>query len=538
DLSIYRQDELAVLFQWGWITNSGPNDYIRFPQVNDNISQVESILGPAGTVAKITHLTVYDGLSDEYRSAPWDIDRSRDTVIIYGQRLDSVTSIKVLDHNTTTVNGEYKTLQTIDARRHIMSDQQIVLPPGTLSDETVSPLTNEYYRRIALVNPKGDSDSEFIYEISDGRPLVMSAQYDGTHLNTAKSLIIRGSGFKLSQGFVNQIWFFEGDEGNGSYNLEPNSGIGMFDINNATAYPTPLAILDINPLNTGFTSSTGVPVNHSEIVVTDTMIYIPPHLISDGNYTFGKFGDLGESLDGRMSRSEASPNPGIDNWSRKIRVAYNSNATGQPDMSVILSPPRAHVQRFWSIGVGGDRNSSSGYSRTLPTITEVFTTLEDPAVNPGEQNSTWTRNDPGDFLVIRGTGLDLAKGINFVDGRGNPIQTIDTAGLTGGPPDAPIIMANLRDLPGPPSISNQADAGLLLDGVEIRTYPPLGRDGYEIRIQPVLFGLGAANVNYWDSETGLDPPNNQIGSRRVVIETPFGTAIAPRRQEIEIWFQP
>ncbi|MDP7012137.1 MAG: hypothetical protein QF685_12245 [Verrucomicrobiota bacterium] len=513
--AVYRQQTVQQM-QWGWITNTGPNDYITFPQ-DDVLTEMEATLGPAGTVAKITHLRVFDGLNEVFRSEPFDIDRSRDTITIHGQRLDSVSSIKILDHNTTE-NGAYKTLQTIEARRYIMSDQQIVLPPGILDNTTVSPATDTYYRRIALTNSKGESKSEFIYEISDGRPEILSTQYDGQPLNTARSLIIQGSGFISEQGNINQIWFFH-DNNTTNYELEPNSGTGEF--------PVPVAILDIDPANTAYTSPSGVIVDYSEIVLTDSMIYLPQHILSDGNYTFGPngFGVLNQGLN--MARSEGNGTvPTIDWWVRHIRLAYNNDPAGQPNANVIMSPPRSPAQAYEALGVGGDRNSSiSRYSSTMPTITDVFT---EAAANEDE-NRTWNRGvfmGNTDVLVIRGIGLDMAEWIDFVDGEGNPIQTIDTMAatapaLTGWVP--PWALA-LRII-GPPT-------GVQATGVTIDNYPPLGRDGYEIRIQPALFGMVPNDL--WDSNIGLTPPNNQGGDRRVVIGTLFGTAVAPPRMRLMV----
>ena len=527
--AVHRQDNTQTLMQWGWITNSGPNDYISFPQA-DVLPELEATLGPAGTVAKITHLKVYDGFDEAYQPEPFDIDRTLDTITIHGQRLDSVTSIKILDHHTIE-NGAYKTLQTIEARRYIMSDQQIVLPPGILDNTTVSPSGGTYYRRIALVNSKGESNSELIYEISNGRPLVESTQYDSQPLNVAKSLIIQGSGFKLEQGSVNQIWFFDDDTTNRQ--TDPNSGTGEF--------PMPVAILDINSTNTAFASTSGVNVDYSEITVTDSMIYLPQYIISDGNYTYGNFGNLGGGPDRNMSRSEGnSTDDNYEPWIRHIRLAYNSDPVGQPNANVIMSPYRPWILRYKAIGIGGDRNSAnSRYSSTLPTITDVFTI---GAANTDE-NSTWSRNNATDALVIRGIGLDLAQWFDCVDGLGNPIQTLDTSAGALPPPNFGWVPAWAQGLRAPPlnwpnnvlsfeSVLVHGPAPLP-GGVTINNYPPLGRDGYEIRIDPVAYGMDGP-IHLWDSQLVTTPNNFQDGDRRLVIGTPFGTAIAPRQRRVRI----
>jgi len=484
-------------FQWGWITNTGPNDYIQFPKVD--ITQAEAITGPSGTLAKVTALTVYDGLNEAFRASPFDIDRSRDTITIYGQRLDTVTSIKVLDHNTT-VNGVYQTLQTIDTRRYIMSDQQIVLPPGILDNTTVSPTSDIFYRRIALVNSKGESPSELIYKVSDGQPIVTSTQRDGLPLNTTKSLIIQGSGFKLSSGNVNQIWFFS-DNNVSNFNLDPNSGTGVF--------PQPIAVLDINASNTAFVPPSGVSLSYSEIVVADSMIYLPPHLLSDGNYTFTTvgFGTMGQGA--TMARSEGNnTDVATDMFTRHIRLAFNPDANGLPNANVIMSLARASSQAFSHMAVGGDRNSSaSGNSPTLPTVTDVFTvaTIPGAPLSAADASRTWVRGNDLDVLTIRGTGLDLALSIEFVDGAGNSILSTDANGLP----------------PQPISLRDAVEPSVTAPGVTIVDFPALGSDGYEIRIAPVTFGMNGNPL--FDSAAGTNL--NQL--RVAVIRTPFGTTIAP-----------
>jgi len=493
-------------FQWGWITNTGPNDYIGFPKVD--ITQVEAITGPSGTVPEITHITVYDALNEGYRTPAWDMDRSRDTVTIYGQRLDSVTTINILD-SEKTADGVYPVLQKIDARRYIMSDQQIVLPPGTLGDDAVSLSGDISYRKVSLTNSQGESNAELIYEISDGRSIILNTQYDGLPLNTTKSLIIQGSGFKSIEGDVNQIWFF--DESNTSnYQIDPNSGTGEF--------PIPIAVLDINSSNVAYTADSGVPVNYSEIVVTDTMIYLPPNLLSDGNYTnFTRpvsnddsigFGEMGETSLGRiMARSEGnSSSIAEDMFTRHIRLAHNPDPSGVPNANANLSEYRTQVQGFTHIGVGGDRNHTiSGHYETLPRITDVFTDHNSPAsLSRVDANRTWVRGNATDVLVIRGIGLDLALSLEFVDGLGNPIMSTDGNGLP----------------PPPISLRGVLQGSERAPGVTIVDYPPLGRDGYEIRIDPIQFGMNGNEL--FDSLGGT----NISQTRRVVIRTPFGVTIA------------
>ena len=111
-------------------------------------------------------------------------------------------------------------------------------------------------------------------------------------------------------------------------------------------------------------------------------------------------------------------------------------------------------------------------------------------------------------MIIRGTALDLALSIEFVDGNGALIQSTDSNGLP----------------PSPISLRNNVEPSVLKLGVTLRRWDdpndPTDVDGYELRIDPVAFGIN--NYNLYDSISGTNPNPR----RRVVIRTPFGTAIA------------
>jgi hypothetical protein len=122
-------------------------------------------------------------------------------------------------------------------------------------------------------------------------------------------------------------------------------------------------------------------------------------------------------------------------------------------------------------------------------------------------------------LIIRGYGLDLAQFIEFVDGDGNLVQSTDVTGL----PPPPMTLR----LPG---VAPAFGASALRPGVTIAQEPSLGADGFRIEINPVDFGM---HLNSMYDVLGV--ANNANNTRRVVIRTPFGTAIAPPSEWLWIW---
>jgi hypothetical protein len=457
-------------FQWGWVTNTGPEDYVTFPE--SDITQMEAVTAPSGTVASIAAMSVIQGSTGE----PDEDDiptviRTEDTVLIYGTRTDTVTEIQIIDKSSGAV------LQRINPRSYIMSDQLIRLPPGVLGSVTESPdPIEDNIRSICLVNPKGESAVYDFAYITAGFPIVQSTQYDGLPLNTRKSLLIRGSGFLTGAGGrADRIIFF--------------------DDNNVTNYEQDVLGSNIQILDDN--------ANDRKWTVTDTSIYIPADWISDingtafdndANATAGGIGFGNTRIASDGNNADVTRNT----FGRNIRV-MRSDGT--------LSPPRPNSHLFTHIGVGGER---AIIGQTWPVIKEVFTVSAIPAgFSADDGNRTWQRGDNGDVLTIRGSGLNLALSIEVVDGNGNLIQSTDNNGL---PPRAL-------------SLRNAAEVSFLAPGVSLRKWddPNISgdQDGYEIQIRPVDFGINGYPL--FDSQTGtnLDP------RRRVVIRTPFGTAIGP-----------
>jgi hypothetical protein len=449
------EGNFVTQFQWGWVTNTGPEDYIIFPE--SDITQMEAVTAPSGTVASIAHIDILSGVTGEIR-ADSTINRTRDTIYIYGTRTDTVTEIQILDSTGLVV------VQKINPRTYIMSDQLIKLPPGVLSS-----ISEGVSRLIRLVNPKGESALYNFATINAGYPIVQSTQYDGLPLNTGKSLLIRGSGFITAAGaFVNQIEFY--------------------DDNNVTNY-------ELETPNYNIITSPDDNASGRKWTVTDTTIYIPANYFSENNSTFygATIGLANTSIRSDGNNSDVSR----DTFGRNIRVTRNDSQR---------SPARLNAHKFTHIGVGGERAVPG---QTWPVIKEVFTVSTIPAgFTADDGNRTWVRGNNGDILTIRGSGLDLALSIEFVDGSGALIQSTDLNGL---PPRAI-------------SLRNSVEVSALAPGVSLRAWddPTISgdTDGFEIQINPVDFGFNGNAL--FDSQTGtnLDP------RRRVVIRTPFGTAIA------------
>ena len=454
------EGNFVTQFQWGWITNTGPEDYITFPE--SDITQMEAITAPSGTVSSITHIDIVSGLTGEIRTDS-TINRTLDTVYIYGSRTDTVTEIQIMDAAGLVV------VQSINPRSYIMSDQVIKLPPGVISVEAE---LEGAVRTIRLLNPKGESAVYNFATINPGIPLILSTQYDGLPLNTRKSLLIRGSGFLTERGHVvDQIEFY--------------------DDNNVTNYE--LTVPNYNVITAPDNNASG-----RKWTVTDTTIYIPADYFSENNAT--AWGNTIGLINTRIRSDGNNTDVATHTFGRNIRVKRSDGAR---------SPARLNVHKFTHVGVGGDRNGT--FKATFPVIREVFTTATIPAppVSANDANRTWVRGDNTDVLTIRGFGLDLALSIEFVDGTGSLIQSTDNNGLP----------------PRPMSLRNQVEPSALSAGVTLQAWDdPTDAndvDGYEIQIRPVDFGFQTNPLFDTQAGTNLNP------QRRVVIRTPFGTAIAP-----------
>jgi len=513
----------VVQNMWGWITGTGPEDFIMFPELN--ITQRENILGGSSEVSSITHVDVLNGdetdildressTYQEFReSGPSGyigdeaINRSTDTVYIYGRRLDSVTEIQILD-NTGGV------LQRIPARQYIMSDQLIRLGPGSIQVEAES--RGGSVRQLRLLSAVGEGPIwENFGVIIPGRPQILRTQYDGLPLNAQKSMVIEGSGFLTGDtnattanciSRISQIEFWKDDSNNQTArslyeNDDPAGHIIIVDFN-ASIFDT----------------------------MTDTKIIIPADWLSaqvaapPAHQGFGNINVVhGIFPPNNMIRSDGDSNDtNLRVWGRQIRLNRNiiihgaANPIGVHDGNTTARPV-SHM--FTHVGIGGARTTNP--QLLAPTIFSVWTGEVEPTPPPintaFDRNKTWVRSSPQDQLTIIGYGLDLAYGIEFVDGDGALIQSVGAAPFPAGLPPQAI---NLR--------TGALDNSSLKPGCYIVEEPSIP-GAYRIVIDPVPFGFG--NAWMWDSNGAA---NNPTPRRRVVIRTPFGTAIAPPTQWIFI----
>lgn len=169
---------MQPLFAWGWITNTGPSDYVLFPY-SDTTGQ-SGIIARSGTPPEIISILIDPGAS-----GPNIINRTTDRILIYGNRLDTVVEIDILSGGAAIPEAK------IAAAPYIISDQLIVLPAGLLNN-----FTEGTGRRFQLTNSAGQTVHDALFNINAGvTPSIFSSTSDGLGWNIQTNLIITGSGF-------------------------------------------------------------------------------------------------------------------------------------------------------------------------------------------------------------------------------------------------------------------------------------------------------------------------------------------------------
>ncbi len=187
---------MQPLFSWGWITNTGPADYVVFPSPGA-ASQIGGIARSASPPEIISILI------DPGASGGVAINRTSDRVLIYGNRLDTVTSIDVLNGGAAIPESH------LSASQYIVSDQLIVLPVGVLNN-----YTEGTGRRFQLENSAGQTIYPTLFNINSAvTPVILSTSADGLSWNTQTNLYIKGSGFVSSGVNVDRLQIFDATGG-------------------------------------------------------------------------------------------------------------------------------------------------------------------------------------------------------------------------------------------------------------------------------------------------------------------------------------
>ena len=392
-----------------------------------------------------------------------------------------------------------------------MSDQLIRLAPGSIQvageSRGVLPVSRRQLRLFSAVG-EGPIWQNF-GEIIPGRPQILRTQYDGLPLNAQKSLVIEGSGFLTGDtnattvnciSRISQIEFWKDDSNN-------QTARSLYEDDDPAGH-----IITVD-----FTASIFD-------TMTDTKIIIPADWLPTvaTSPTYNGFGNINIDhgifpFPNNMIRSDGDSNDtNLRVWGRQIRLNRTVVATGAQDAN---TSARALEHMFTHVGIGGARTTNPPL--LSPTIFSVWTGEVEPTPPPintaFDRNKTWVRSSPQDQLTIIGYGLDLAYGIEFVDGDGALIQSVGAAPFPAGLPPQAI---NLR--------TGALDNSSLKPGCYIVEEPSIP-GAYRIVIDPIPFGFG--NAWMWDSNGAANKPTPR---RRVVIRTPFGTAIAPPTQWIFI----
>lgn len=184
---------MQPLFAWGWVTNTGPLDYVLFPGAS-SASQIGGIAS-SSTPPEIVAIFIDPGASGAAT-----INRTSDRVLIYGNRLDTVTSIDIL------AGGSPIPTANIPASMYVVSDQLIVLPAGLLNSSTEGT-----GRRFQLTNSAGATIYQTLFNIDSAvTPIILSSSADGLPWNTRTNLIIRGSGFISAGVPVDRMQIYDG----------------------------------------------------------------------------------------------------------------------------------------------------------------------------------------------------------------------------------------------------------------------------------------------------------------------------------------
>ena len=354
---------LVPQFAWGWVTNTGPTNYLTFPE-KSSFPSVEGTVAPSTTVPVITAMAKVPPAITSVIT----IDRCTEDLYLYGRRFDTASRVEVVD-------GAGTVAFTLPAEDLIVSDQVIKLPAGSFGFAAAGAP-----RFIRVVNSVGASAPSTALTINHGTPVIHSTDYDGLPWNLGKAMRIQGIGFTnpVAASSVQEIHFFPAQTN------------------------TAIAVLELN----------------GNVQLTDTQIIIPAGYLKDataaGLWSTGSLNSARSDHDNVLLAANG--------FTRRIRLSGNGGANMSPFRP---TPSNFGINHDFShIGAGGDYNGGGvTVANVVPRITGVTTTSN---TNDGNADGRQLdRDDPAETLTITGFGLDLALTIEFVDGTGKLIQVIN-----------------------------------------------------------------------------------------------------------------
>jgi len=219
---------------WGWIRGPGPEDIITFPQ-DSNGWRIENAVVPDVAPPTITMV------SDNGGAGPIEaqtLTRTEETLTLIGNELASVTAIEIMSGDLV--------LQTImPAQQYVVSNQQIDIPAGVLSDAGEGT-----ERTVRVWNTVGASQvGPQKFKVETGRPIITMTDFDNAVFDRAQSLTLRGYGFKSKTAGETQLAWFRVDDSTGAAVDDNGTGRGV--------------------------ASDGLPRAASFEIISDTMAVLP-----------------------------------------------------------------------------------------------------------------------------------------------------------------------------------------------------------------------------------------------------------------------
>jgi hypothetical protein len=427
---------------WGHIKGPGPSDVVVFP--NDaQISILENALAPTTAVPTITR--VIDSGGDR------ELVRTQESLIIEGSLLASATAIQIMNGNL-----ELQTISGASVQRFIQSNQQIIIPPGILNEQSEGAAST---RTVRIWNTLGASDSSTdTIGISTGIPVITGTSRDNLTYDRTETLNIFGYGFKSAQAYTVDgnatLTHFRVEDGLGNmvFPSAGNSAEATFDIKSDTQVVLPLnsissAIADGSNryVRVARGSGTGALSNTNNLqlianITTKPVITALGSLDGNGDFRRDEAIDIngtalnttyrieivnsdGSALSPAMTVDLPAAGVAVDDNGSRIQISSNVFYTTQADGNSSASPRKFKV--FNAVGTT-DSSITFGVS-AQPTVLFIagFT-------SPNTFNRHYIT---GDDVTITGTNLKTITEIQLVDENGTaltntPNITLPNPGVT------------------------------------------------------------------------------------------------------------